>query len=119
MAKKLFKLAVNQDISSDFTSDWVNLNDSPGWSLGLRYAGAPTGTLFIDVGVDGLAKDNDGNPTDFTDITSIAVAAAGYDVIQDNLVGYTWVRFRYVATAGAGTLNAALTLKNVKGSGII
>lgn len=115
MANKLVRLANSADISVPFTSAWVNLNDTPGWSLGLVFTGTPTGTLSIESTVDGFIEN--GVSTAQTSISDIAIAAAGFELVQDSLIGYTYVRFTYTPTGGAGTLDAWLTQKNVKNMG--
>lgn len=106
------KLADNQSMSSDFLSDYVNIDEISGFSLSAEFSGAPMGILQV------LASDD--NPVNsipsassFAVISdsSQGISAAGTYRLNYDFPRFRWIKFQYVRTSGTGTLNARINSK--------
>ena len=102
-------LVVDGDMSSNITSDSTNILHMDRVGYQLSWTGTPTGDFYVDVSNDGT--------TWIEQTLSTAVAAAGSadDAFIDAETAAKYIRFRYVASSGSGTLQAYVTGKSISG----
>jgi len=92
------RLLVDGDMSGNLTSEVLALDNMMHYSVHAIWTGAPNGTLFIDI------SGELGEPTNWAQLATVAVAGAGQQIWMDRNAPYKWVRLRYVNAGGTGTL---------------
>lgn len=114
-----FQSVTNGDMSGNITSAVTNIEYVDNIGLQFNFTGSPTGTFAVEVSID-YARDAQGNVTNagnWVPITfsspPIASGAAGQVYIDMNQLSAPWIRSRYAATSGTGSLNAFITAKMV------
>jgi len=96
------------DMSMNITGPVTNIQYLDNVGLQLVFTGTPTGTFFVDLSLD---------QTNWTPITfsasPVASGSAGNIYLDMNQLSAPYIRVRYVASSGAGSLNAMITSKQV------
>lgn len=112
MAKAFTQTATfgnNKDLSADFTSEWVSAESTDLIAIILDFTGTPTGTFTIEAAIN-----QDATPValDFgAPIT--ASGSADKHAIEIANFPYNFIRVRYTATSGAGSLDYQINRKAV------
>lgn len=100
------------DMSANATSSIVNVQNMDKASIHVYWAGtSPVGTMTVE------ARNGANEPWFALDMGSpITISGnTGFHELIFNEVPFTDIRLQYDATSGAGTLNSAITLKQVGG----
>jgi len=89
------------DLSTDIASNAINVARCIAYSIQIVFTGSPTGEFKLQGSLD-----DDGDPTNWTDITGSeeSVTAAGDLLWNAQGVGYKYVRLVYTSTSGTGTM---------------
>lgn len=97
-------LISNADMSASFYSDSIQLTKKISYSMHAIFTGAPVGSLYIAISIDGI---------DWTVLpnSTTAISAAGDVFFNITQVGYLYARLHYAFTSGTGTLNAYYSTK--------
>lgn len=106
MAQNLYNLQIVTDgnMTSNITSDVVDLSKTDGYAVFAKWTGSPNGTIKIQVSVDGSNYvDLDGSTT--------AVSGAGDALWEITTAYYDKVRVVFTFTSGSGTLNVHINGK--------
>jgi hypothetical protein len=116
---KRFQSVTNGNMASNLTSLVTNIEHLDNIALQLHYTGVPVGVFYVEFSLDydvdnqGVVR-NSGTwvPIDFG--SPVAAAGAADDIFFDlNQVAGPWIRMRYAATSGSGTLQAFISGKMV------
>lgn len=100
------------DLSGNITSEIVNVQNMDKASIHVYWAGtAPVGTLTVE------ARNGANQPWFALDMgAAINISGnTGFHELLFNEIPFTDIRLQYVATSGTGTLNSAITMKQVGG----
>lgn len=95
----LTALCTSADMSGNITSPVTNIQNLDNVSVQITFTGTPTGSFFIDGSLDNINFDAltlSPAPT--------ASGAADTILIDLNQLSFPYIRMRYVATSGTGTL---------------
>jgi hypothetical protein len=107
------KILVNEDLSQDFVSSAVNIEDYLGFSVHGVLAGAnPNGSFIIQASNEEVTEGS--KIVHWSDLpdTEIAVDSAGDLMSNNGAAFYTWFRVKWTAGTGSvGTLNAFISCK--------
>jgi hypothetical protein len=100
------RLLTDQDMAGDIVSDPINLHNKIAYSIHAVYTGAPVGSIYIAVSIDG---------ENWSVLSDSPTAISGPDNLFYNvrIAGYLFARLHYAATSGSGTLNAFFSTKEV------
>ena len=119
------QLATNLSMTSSTNSTGVDLNQTVAYSIQAVWAGAPVGSLFLQISNDivpvdpssgnPVGSDPAGNVINWTTYTgsSTAVSGSGNFVWNVTDVGHRWVRVAYVPTSGTGSLSITYSGKSL------
>lgn len=101
-----YKMVDAGDMSSDVTSEVVNVEYMDNVGIQAVYSGSPVGDLKIEVSQD---------ETNWDELTSVTVniSAAGSSTINLNQVPFAYIRVFYDSTSGSGSLTVTLTAKEI------
>lgn len=91
-------------MSASFQSEAINLHNKIGFSIHCVFTGAPVGSFYIAVSIDG------DNWVLLPDSTQ-AISAAGDHFYNVNDAKYLWARLHYSKTSGTGNLNSTFSTK--------
>ena len=106
-------------MSGNITSDPTNIQFLDNVSMQLNFTGTPTGTFTVQGSLDyqqtsPFAKAAIGNWIDITLPTTPAAAGSANQILIDmNQLSFPWIRVKYTASSGSGTLNAYISAKAV------
>lgn len=103
------------DMSSDVTSDAMQLEQYLGYAIGITITGSPVGILLLQGSCDppqtpmGVQP----SPSTFIDIggTSNSITTATTVLYNMYPVQYNWVRIKYTRTSGSGAITATFNAK--------
>lgn len=89
------------DLSTNVASNAVYVGNCINYSIQIVFTGSPVGEFKLQGSLD-----NDGDPTNWTDITGSeeSVTAAGDLLWNAQGVGYKYVRLLYTFSSGTGAL---------------
>ncbi len=105
---KPYHLLVDGDMSSDVTSDSVDVTYSDNVGLQLIFTGTPTGNFYVQGTID---ESNWSNLA--FDATPTAAGAADTHLLNMSLIPYKKIRLFYDRTSGSGTLNVYVMAKTI------
>ncbi len=116
----VFHSVVSASMAADVTSPVTNIKDQDNVGFQVIWTGVPVGTFAVEVS-NSHAQDSQGvvsNAGTWSALTfdpplAAATGAAGDFFIDVNQAGAAWIRFKYTATSGTGTLNVWLSGKQV------
>lgn len=93
-------------LAADAASDPVSIESMPQYAVQLVFTGTPTGTFSLQGSNDGGQFDGQTltGVSNWTTISTQAVAAAGNHMWNVANAGYRWVRVIYTATSGTGSV---------------
>lgn len=77
------------------------------------YSGTPTGTLILEISAANTNVEANIPSDSWTQVSSDAVTAANTTAFRVKEVFFKWIRLRYVATSGTGTLNVYINKKSL------
>lgn len=100
------KLIENADMSTSFQSDNINLVQKKGFSIHAIFTGAPVGSCYLAVSIDGV------NWVILNGSTQ-AISAAGDILWNVDASYYLMARLHYVAISGSGSMNGFFSTKEV------
>lgn len=92
----------SSDMSSNQTSEVVELNDAHGYCVHSIFSGSPVGSLIVEASNDG---------TNFVAEDTHVVAAAGQRLYNKDGAYYKYIRVRYSFTSGSGSLTSYVSTK--------
>lgn len=117
-------IASEVDMSDDFSSIGLNINQQFGWSIQAIWTGEPEGTLFIQVSNDPVptasspnnpaGPDPAANVVNWTVYSNSSVSTDGDDgdwMWVSQIPPYNWVRLSFTSTSGTGSLDAVAFIK--------
>ena len=103
------ELVVDGDMSSDVTSSSTNILHMDRVGYQLSWSGTPTGTFSVEVSNDESVW------VPLTLSASVAAAGSADDAFIDCETAAKFIRFKYTASSGSGTLQAHITGKSISG----
>lgn len=103
----------NDDASINQLSAIANVSEAENVCIHFKIAGAPNGTLYLDI-ANGLDTDSNGDPLTWEEFDNVIFLAVGTQMWLDKSIPYTHCRLRWVQTGGSGSLLAVLTSKGDK-----
>lgn len=106
---------INADMSSSLLSPAISVYQIYGWSSQFVFSGSPVGTLSVEVSCDPFQSEGVVDPTHWTTLkdSPTSISAAGDVCYNVDIAFYNWIRFRYVATSGAGSISGRVNIKGV------
>lgn len=117
--KKVLKKALvvsAGDMSGNLTSNVVDIEFLDNIGIQLNFTGTPTGTFGVQISMDYNPQTGSGFWIDLTlPTTPAAVAAGAANQIYIDLIQLTapYIRCKYTATSGAGSLDAYINGKEI------
>ena len=94
----------------------IDLGATNTGSIQAVFAGAPVGSLFLEISNDIISPGSDPNSavSNWTTYAGSAysVAAAGNYMFNISNMGYKWLRMTYAPSSGTGSLSATSAVKN-------
>jgi hypothetical protein len=103
------ELIVDGDMSSDITGPSTNILHLDRVGFQLLWTGSPTGTFSVQVSNDEVTW------ADLTLSAAIAAAGSGDNAFIDAETGAAFIRVKYSASSGTGTLQAHIVAKSISG----
>jgi len=100
------KLIEDGDMSASFQSEQVQLAQRGGFSIYAVFTGAPVGSLYISVSIDGISWA-------LLPDSTVAVTEAGdvfYNVTDSK---YLLARLHWAVTSGTGNMDASISAKEL------
>lgn len=101
-----YKIVTDGDMSGDITSQVVDMSLTNGYAVQAWFTGSPVGTLRLEASND---------ESQWTEISSSEISAAGSVMWLEDYAMYDKLRIRYSRTSGSGTLNVQINGKGDKG----
>ena len=103
------QVVVDGDMSSDVTTSATQIMHTDRPSYEIAWTGTPTGTFSVEVS-------HTGNNWSEVSLSSPITAAGSADsAFVDIESGAKYVRLKYTASSGSGTLNAWVASKSISG----
>lgn len=103
-----YQLVVDGDMSGNITSGATSIRYLDTCGIQLVFTGTPTGSFYVDATIDGSTWEQ----LDFG-TTPTAVGADGHHLLNLVQAGFDKIRVRYVASSGAGVLQAWVEAKEI------
>lgn len=99
-----YKIVTDGSMTTDITSEVVDLSLANGYAIQAWFTGSPVGSLKLEASNDGIQW------TDISDSIT-AVSAAGTLIWKEDSAMYDKVRAVYTFSSGSGTLNIQINGK--------
>jgi len=103
------QLVVDGNMASTITSDSTNILHTDRVGYQLVWTGTPTGDFTVEISNDETTW------TELTLSTAITAAGSADNAYIDAETSAKFIRFKYTATSGSGTLQAHVTAKSISG----
>jgi hypothetical protein len=113
-----FQAITDGDMSGNLTGPVTNIKFLDNVLMEFVATGTPVGSFSVEVSAD-YQQDNNGNvidPGNWTPLEFVptpSIYEAGTVVIDMNQLPAPWIRAKYTATSGSGSLNLFISAKEV------